>query len=493
MRWKKLLIIFAAIVIVVIVALIVIISSYDFNKLKPGIESVAFEATGRELKLGGDIEFKIGLTPALVVSDVTFQNAEWGSRPEALSIKRFEVKVALLPLIGGNISVKRFVLIEPDLLIETDSTGKSNLEFKPPEKPKEDSKPKPKDDEPLVEGERGFPAFAVGEILVRDGRLTYNDGKTGKATTVKLDRLRVVGSSAKSPVNIDIKGSFDDRPFGFSGRFDSIAKVTDPSLGPLNLSSLKVRIGKSEITGKVDVDISAKRPRVTAHLASSNLDLREFIKTKRAEEEKKKSAKKPAKKKKVFPNDPIAIESMKAVDLDLSLKVKKLFTPALAMSDLSVDMTLKNGHLLVVPLKASVGGGKLDAKVDIRPSEKAIALDVNVELDNLDLARMAKELKIKEALSGTIDADMKVKGSGASVAALMASLNGETKIVMGEGRIENKFLKFVGRDIASSLMGIINPLSKKEKVTVVNCMVTGFDIDDGLAKSSAMVVDTNYM
>ena len=101
MRWKWVLGIITVLILAVIVTLYIVLSSYDFNNLKPTITEAVRDATGRELTLGGDIELKIGLIPVLVVEDVRFQNASWGSRPEMAKIKRFELQVALIPSSPG--------------------------------------------------------------------------------------------------------------------------------------------------------------------------------------------------------------------------------------------------------------------------------------------------------------------------------------------------------------------------------------------------------
>jgi uncharacterized protein involved in outer membrane biogenesis len=491
MRKKWLLIIPPAVIIIVILAVIVILSRYDFNKLKPKIENAAYEATGRKLTLAGDIELKIGFTPSLVIEDVRFQNAKWGSKPDAVSVKRFEVKVALLPLIGGNISVKRLVLIEPDILVETSKAGKSNLAFKP-DKPKAKTELKKGDEPRPAKGEPKLLALMVGEVLIKDGRLTYKDGQTGKTSSVKLTQLHIVGSGIKRPIDIDLKGSVDDKSFGVSARLDSLAKLTDPSKGHVKITSLNLVLGKSTIKGSVDVDISANIPKVVIDLSSDNLNLGEFHE-KSAEGSGKKPMKKAQKKKKVFSSEPIDIGSLKRVDLELGFKAKKFVLPALALNDLNLKMTLKNGRLKIKPLTANVGGGKLDVGVDLRPKGKVLLLDARVKVNGLDLARMGKELKLTEVLNGKIDADVKVKGSGTSVASLMASLDGDKKVLMGRGEIDNKFLKFMGGDLGTNILGLLNPLAEKEDYTVVNCMVVDFGITDGLAKSRALVFDTSYM
>jgi hypothetical protein len=113
MRWKLILGISGGLILVLLVVFYVILSSYDFNKLKPQIARSVKEATGRELTLGGEIRLKIGFMPVLVVERVSFQNAPWGSQPEMAKIKRFEVQMALLPLIFGNIDFNRSYIERP--------------------------------------------------------------------------------------------------------------------------------------------------------------------------------------------------------------------------------------------------------------------------------------------------------------------------------------------------------------------------------------------
>jgi hypothetical protein len=88
-KWKWIIGGFCAFIVVLVVAAYVIVSTYNYNSLKPEIARAVKDETGRELTLGGNISLKIGFTPALVVQDVSFQNASWGSQPNLARIKRF--------------------------------------------------------------------------------------------------------------------------------------------------------------------------------------------------------------------------------------------------------------------------------------------------------------------------------------------------------------------------------------------------------------------
>ena len=561
MRWKWIIGIAVGLIIAVVVALYVIISSYDFNSLKPQITRAAKEATGRELKLEGDIRLKISLRPALVVEGVKFQNAPWGSRPEMAQIKRFEVQVALLPLISGNIEVSRLILTEPDILVETDRAGKSNLEFeKKPvaEKPKEAPPPK---------GEMKLPALTIKELRIVKGLMTYKDGRTGKTYAVGLESLNAAIPSLESPMKLQIKGDYNKEPFevdgslgplaaftkpgtpwplnvtakivnavltvdgsikdvktqrgmdlklGLKGKeladfgkltgkplpvkgpFDISGRLTDPAPKAYKISDLKVNLGESDLSGSMDVNLAGSRPSISAALSSKKMDLRPLMgaggeAAKPAGKPGKEAPKAASKRERVFPNDPLPLDGLKQVDAVIKYRASQVLLPKLAMNDLSLDLALKEGHLVMRPLKAVVGGGMLDGFVDLDSEGKVAALTTLIKIDKLDLGKMLKDLQINETVEGNLDVEMDLQGRGASVAGIMGELNGKTVIVMGKGKISNKYLELLSGDLSSNIFKLLNPAQKETQQTVVNCFVSGFSIKNGRAETTALVFDTERM
>ena len=118
--------ILTSLVAVILIIVVVIIATTDINQYKGQIINLVEDATGRNLQIGGDLKFALSLLPTVVVEDVTFSNASWGSQPEMMSLKKFELKVALLPLITGHIQVNKIILIDPKILLETNKEGTGN-------------------------------------------------------------------------------------------------------------------------------------------------------------------------------------------------------------------------------------------------------------------------------------------------------------------------------------------------------------------------------
>ncbi|MCH7837748.1 MAG: AsmA family protein [Chloroflexi bacterium] len=161
----------------VVVAGVAILATMDFEELRGIIEAEAEKATGRKLTVAGSIDLSLSLTPAISVEDIRFANADWGSRPEMVTIRRLEIEVAILPLFSGEIQVKRLVVVAPDILLETDAQGRGNWEIAGAG-----------DGQASQGAGGGMPLPSFDNVVVRDAILTYRDGKTGEITQ-RLQRL----------------------------------------------------------------------------------------------------------------------------------------------------------------------------------------------------------------------------------------------------------------------------------------------------------------
>jgi hypothetical protein len=559
MRWRLLFGIITTLFVIVLVVVYVLIGRYDFNTLKPQISQKVQEATGRKLILNGDIKLKIGFTPSLVVEGVSFQNAPWGSQPEMVTAKRFEVKVAILPLIRGNIEIKRFILVEPQILIETNSSGKSNLTF---ETPKAQVAEEPKKAQPKEE-EIKLPSLTLNQVGIEKGSFTYKNGQSKKTYAMKIDSLSLEEKNASSPMTLKIKGAYAKEVFEIAGTlgplsslliadqpwpvdlkaktgwlnlyvkgsiqnvkaqpkldlnvqvqgnnltklaqaantattikgpFEITAHLQNPKPTVYQLSDLKATIAESDLKGSAAVDLSNNRPLLTGDLSSKNLDLRVFFPPSSASAEKNgKSVKKKEKKAKVFSPDPLPLEGLNKVDAFLNIRFDKVLLPRLALNNLVLDATLKNGGLVMKPVKARIGGGSLDGRLELQTHGKNMAFTTALEVNQLNLGQMLKDLKVTETLEGMLDVKLNLKSSGNSVAALMGDLDGVTITMIGKGRIQNKYLDLLGGDLGSSLFRVINPGGEKEQYTDINCVVNRFDFRKGLGDCTVLACDTKRM
>jgi uncharacterized protein involved in outer membrane biogenesis len=557
MPWKKILVIFGAIILGLIAASLIILFSYDYNKFKPYIARAVKEATGRELKLTGDLKLQVGFTPALVIENISFQNASWGSRPEMAQVKRFELEVALFPLLSRKIQINRFRLIEPDILLELNKDGASNLAF---ERRKGAKPPQPR--EKGKEEKIDPPIFLVRELLIEKGRLAYRDARSGKTYALILD-LFSIAMDADKPVEMKGKGAYNKAPFDLFAKFGSLEALTGPTKewplnlkvdiaettfsldgkvrdllaargfqfnlevkskdltklsplvgspipikGPLQISGqitdpapqvyriadLKMVLDKSDVQGNAEINLKGPRPYVSGNVSSRLLDLKSLIPPKPPAEAKAAKDDKPPKKTgKVFPDDPLPIDFLKALDADVKVAAEKILVPHLVLEKLQVDGRLKDGTLVLKPLKAVIGGGSLDGFVNLRSEGGEAALATAIKIDRFDVGLLLKEFGVTDLFEGKVDMILDLQGKGNSVASLMSGLSGKTEAIMNKGRVDRRFIDLLGAGVSGNLLQLLNPFKQQAAEMQLNCFVNFFDIKNGLAKSTALALDTSFI
>ncbi|MFC1581064.1 AsmA-like C-terminal region-containing protein, partial [Thermodesulfobacteriota bacterium] len=260
------------------------------------------------------------------------------------------------------------------------------------------------------------------------------------------------------------------------------------------ISDIKSSLGGSVMEGSLAIDLARKRPSIIAVLTSEKMDLRPLlVGGKKAKGAGKKGAGQGGKNEKVFPSDPLPIDALNQFDVSVKADAKKLLLPMFAIEDLTMDINLVKGKLSIRPLKARMGEGTLDGQFLFNTGMKLPTATILLKGKQLDLGRMMKDLQQGEILEGKLDLDIDLNGKGRTVAAVMAALNGKTSLVMGDGKIDNAYIETFGADISSSILRLLNPSKVQIEDTKINCFVSLFDIKDGMATTSALVMDTELM
>ncbi len=541
-HWKKIISGVVVLTIAVVVAGVAILKSLDFNEYRGLIAEQVKAATGRDLTISGDLNLELSLSPAVSVEGVTFANVSWGTRKDMVTLKRLAAEVELIPLLTGDVRIKRLVLVGFDLLVETDARGRGNWEMGPAETTK-----RGKGEEKADESSAPLPV--VQKIRIEDLTVTYRDGKKGEKTTVHLDSMDVETAGAGAPMVLSLAGNINAAAFQASGRLGSLetllkggapypislnlsapgvtmtvegsiadprkargldlklvvdgsdiaalaktfgaslakippvklaATVSDPK-GGYRLDNLTVAIGNSDLKGRVDVTLAGRaRPEVKADLSSSLIDLDALL--------PKQAAAGPSKSgdtSRVFPADPLPTDGLKAVDARVRFKAKRLIAGGITVNDVDIGVALGAGRLDIKPLAAVVSGGRIDASLVVDASRAPLAVSVNLDARGIDYGALLKQLKITDIATGKFDAKVNVKGRGGSIRAIMAGLGGRARIVTKGGKIDSGILNVVSSDVLAALP-FVDSKGDKE----IRCGVIDFDIRKGRAKAKTLIFET---
>jgi len=111
-----------------IVLAVIILNLISDEKYKTWTTAAANSVTGRELAIDGPFDLKFGTRIGLLAQDISFSNAEWGSRDKMVTADRLYIELSLLPLIKGILDFT-VELDGPNVLLETNDRGEGNWIF----------------------------------------------------------------------------------------------------------------------------------------------------------------------------------------------------------------------------------------------------------------------------------------------------------------------------------------------------------------------------
>ncbi|MGF1632033.1 MAG: AsmA family protein [Kiloniellaceae bacterium] len=524
-----------------------IIASLDVQQVADYAKAEVKAATGRDLTVAGPVDLRVSLTPAIQLQDVRFANAPWGSRAEMVSIRRLEVEVALLPLLLGDVVVKRLVAVEPDILLETDAAGRGNWVF---DTAAVGAAPAPA--EPAAGGPVTMPD--VQEFRIDGGLLRLVDAAAGETLTLEvteavgtfpsgggLRSLRLAAayngnpfivegsygglpallSGAPGPIDVTLqaggatlnaKGTAGDLTGAMSADLAVTAAGDDlsglspwvggalPALGPYNLSSnvkvdgesiefsgLALKVGGSDLTGNLALSLAGERPALKGTLVSKLLDQADFSgaadPAAGASGNGGSGGGGPAK---VFPDTPLPLEALRAVDAEVKLDAERLRAEGVTLEGLQTVLALKAGDLVLDPLAATLAGGALGGRLALAASKAEPDFALSLDGRGIDFGDLLKQAAVTDEIGGALELEVDLKGRGASPHAIAAGLGGHVQAVSLDGTIDNSLLRVLN----AGLGDITGPLFGGSRQTRLECFVTRFDIEKGQAKSRALVLDT---
>jgi hypothetical protein len=259
-----------------------------------------------------------------------------------------------------------------------------------------------------------------------------------------------------------------------------------PSGEVIEIRELLAKVGKSDLSGSATVDTGAERPSAKATLRATTVDLTEFLPP-GDESSPAKAADKPADGK-IFPADPLPLDALKKFDAEIDLAVDRLIGRKIILDKVKVVASLDNGKLSVNPA-FDVAGGAVGATVNVDSHVQPAKVSVDVDATKVSIGTLTKELRGYETSEGLAsNLKLNLTGEGDSVRALMAGLDGDIRLEIGDGRLNNAVLDRVGADLLTQIISVAVPAGEKQKTTAFECGVVRLEIKKGVALADRTLV-----
>lgn len=263
-------------------------------------------------------------------------------------------------------------------------------------------------------------------------------------------------------------------------------KLTGTTTAP-QLADLVLDWGATRVTGRAGADLGSRIPRVTADLASPEIDLSAFLGKPGAAAASGSSGGSAAPAKagddRVIPDMPLDLTAITQapVEADVKLAVARLKTGKAEVKDVSLAVALRNRQFTLRPLRLTAADGKLAADVVIEPSGK---LWMTGEAAAVDTAQLSALLGEEPVLKTKADLSFKFSAEGKNLRALAASLDGSVGLATGPGQLVGS----AAEALSSKWLTFLS--LKPADVTQISCSVVRTQFVRGQGSVQQMALDT---
>ncbi len=305
-------------------------------------------------------------------------------------------------------------------------------------------------------------------------------------------------------------GSVLKLPLPATPPYDLRGKVShQPEHERWNLVAIRGTVGDSDLEGDVSLELAGERPTVVADLKSKRLDVDDLGvlvgappdtqpgETASAAQRQEAAAAKA--RPRILPDKPFNLPDLRVVDARVKFEGETVQAKKLPLENLSLALTLEDGRLRIEPLRVHVADGEVEAVADLDSKQGELdgSLDLGLKRIKLDqlLARFdikVADLKVEKEGAGTFQGRAKIETRGKSIHQLAAAADGELAFVMDGGEINALIIEAIGLDVGEAL-GLLLTKGNQTGATMVpmQCFIGRFDVQNGLMKTQALVLETS--
>jgi AsmA protein len=231
------LVIFASLVVIIIAALLIAPAFIDIRDYKPKVEKLIAEKTGRPFSVGDDLRLSLFPWAGISLSALQLGNPPEFAEKEFVTVKSFEVRVKLLPLLFRDIQIKRFILSAPQINLVKNKDGR--VDWSLPGKLKEKTPTeKSQKTSPSAGANTGLPIknLTVGDFSIKNGSIIWIDHSANVRKEITDVNMNLQGVSFDRAVGLSFSALVDNQPLSINGTVGPVGHNFKQANIPLDLN-----------------------------------------------------------------------------------------------------------------------------------------------------------------------------------------------------------------------------------------------------------------
>lgn len=328
----------------------------------------------------------------------------------------------------------------------------------------------------------------AAEATADRSRLTF-EGMAKSGSNLR-GRVSAQGENAADLAEVAGVTSPDTPPFNVSG----VLLVRDRAW---SFSDISGRVGDSDISGRVVIELRPERPFIDADLLSSSLDFDDLgvvfgiplgtgaNETTNREQRAAKTAYDASAR--LIPDATIDFDRLSAVDARFVVSAEKVVDAPFGIDALKMAGGLENRLLQLETFSVSSGKGGLEAAVSIDARRDPAHTEISGELRNLPISRFVSTRLVQGDLEGSFALQM--DGSGFREA--FASATGEIGVWSMNSQLARIAVEGAGLDIGEALLDYLGGGLRNPEYLASRCAVANFALKDGRAQLQPGIIDNS--
>jgi uncharacterized protein involved in outer membrane biogenesis len=384
--------------------------------------------------------------------------------------------------------------------------------------------------------------------LALDGTISTASGKAGAQPQAELSlkgklenqplSVHFIGGSAimlrdttqPYPVDLDIafggtkltaKGTLDD-PFAWKGanvdltlsgpnlsEIYPLLGIPGPPTPPYRISgkldrepgkwkfvNTKWHAGDSDLAGDIVIDDTKKPEFLTARFTSNNLAFKDLAplvgappgKTGNVNAQQAATQQQLEATGDLFPNTPLHVERLRAMNMDVSLDAKRVVAPDyLPVQALAFRVLINNGVATAKPLTLSlVGGGTIAGSMSIDARTDNPRVQTDLKGTDIELGAFFRNSKYFDTTHGKIQGKVDLAGHGRSLAQVMGRADGHVEVALGGGSVSSLMVSLAGLQLFDALVLYVTG----DKRIPILCAAGRLNVQQGNVAFDRTVLDT---
>lgn len=197
----------------------------------------------------------------------------------------------------------------------------------------------------------------------------------------------------------------------------------------------------------------------------------------------------------VLPQREFDIPSLSAMDADVAIALDEFALGTAQLENIRpfrARLLLDNRTLALKEISAQTANGELRGMINLDARHEIPLWNADLRWSGVLLDRFVKARDIAERqtsrgyINGTLGGYARLRGSGRSTAGMLATLDGEAKLWIQNGKISHFFVEVVGLDIAQAL----GMLVRGDDMLPMQCAVSALGVHQGKINTEVALIET---